>query len=137
MNIHSEAPVRPRIILAESEAERLSTLATQMEQSSPLAAELLLDEIERAEVRPDADVPATVVRMGSHVEFLDEAHDSRRTVQLVWPSEADIGAGRISILTPVGAGLIGLAEGAVILWPDRAGQERSLRILKVTPPEAD
>jgi regulator of nucleoside diphosphate kinase len=53
---------------------------------------------------------------------------------LVYPAEADIEAGRISILTPVGAGLIGLAEGASILWPDRDGHERRLRIIAVTPP---
>lgn len=134
MTIETAAPLRPQIILSASEAERLSALATQMEQSSPLAAELLLDEIDRAEVRLDGEVPLTVVRMGSTVEFLDEAHDSRRTVQLVWPADADIGAGRVSVLTPVGAGLIGMSEGADILWPDRAGHERSLRILKVTPP---
>lgn len=134
MSMQSAAPVRPQIILSTTEAEQLSALANQMEQASPLAAELLLDEIDRAELRPDGKVPSTVVRMGSVVEFLDEAHGSRRTVQLVWPPEADIGAGRISVLTPVGAGLIGLSEGADILWPDRAGHERPLHILKVSPP---
>ena len=33
MTIQTKAPVRPKIILARSEAERLSALATQMEQS--------------------------------------------------------------------------------------------------------
>lgn len=134
MTTRTKAPVRPKIVLAQSEADSLSTLASQMEQSSPLASELLLDEIDRADIRPDAKVPATVVRMGSTVEFLDEAHNSRRTIQLVYPAEADIAAGRVSILTPVGAGLIGMSEGAEILWPDREGRKRSLRILKVTPP---
>ncbi len=134
MTIQATAPERPRIILSSTEAERLSALAVQMEQASPLAAELLLDEIDRAELRPDTKVPPSVVRMGSQVKFFDEAHGSHRTVQLVWPADADIGAGRVSVLTPVGAGLIGLSEGADILWPDRAGHERSLRILKVTPP---
>lgn len=134
MTIHATAPLRPKVVLARGEAHRLSTLATQMERSAPLAAELLLDEIDRAVLLADSDVPVTVVRMGSVVEFLDEAHGARRTVQLVYPSDADIGAGRISILTPVGAGLIGLSAGAEIQWPDREGRERSLRILRVTPP---
>lgn len=126
------APARPKIILAESEAEALSTLATQMEASAPQAADLLLDEIERADVLPDTAMPAGVVRMGSTVEFLDEAHGSRRTVQLVYPADADIAAGRISVLTPVGAGLIGLSKGSEIRWPDRDGRERTLRILSVS-----
>jgi regulator of nucleoside diphosphate kinase len=125
---------RPTVVLAQSEASRLSHLAQQMETVAPLAANLLLDEIERAEIRPDEDVPADVVRMGSTVEFLDEAHGARRTVQLVYPADADIAADRVSILTPVGAGLIGLSAGHEILWPDREGRERALRILSVRAP---
>ena len=133
MSSTTTAPARPKIILSRTDAETLSALAERMEASSPQAAELLLNEIERAEVRPDAKVPGNVVRMGSTVEFLDEAHGATRTVQLVLPTEADIAAGRISALTPVGAGLIGLAEGQSILWPDREGVKRPLRILRVTP----
>jgi regulator of nucleoside diphosphate kinase len=122
---------RPSIVLRETDAERLSNLAAQMEGSAPLAASLLLDEIDRAEVRPDHLVPDTIIGMQSVVEFIDGAHDFTRTVTLVYPTEADISAGRISILTPVGAGLIGLSPGQSINWPVRDGHERVLRILKV------
>ena len=127
---------RPPIILGAAEAERLSALALQSEASAPLAAGLLLDEIERARVCADARVPADVVRMGSRVEFVDEAHGEAPTVQLVWPAEADIALGRVSVMTPVGAGLIGLRPGQSILWPDRGGGQRALRIVSVTPPAA-
>lgn len=130
----STASRRPPIILAETEAERLSALALQMEHRSPFAASLLLDEIERAELRPDAEVPADVVRMRSTVVFFDDSHGTTRTVQVVYPTEADVAAGRISVMAPVGAGLIGLAAGQNIRWPDRDGRERSLRILRVLPP---
>ena len=63
----ADAVVRPHLIMAETEAEQLSTLALQMEQAAPLAADLLLREIDRAEVRPDADMPDHVVRMRSTV----------------------------------------------------------------------
>ncbi len=126
--------LRPTIVLAEGEADRLSALAIQMEHAAPLAAGMLLDEIDRAEVWPDADMPDDVVRMHSTVQFLDTAHGQRRTVLLVYPSEADISVGKISVLTPVGAGLIGLRTGQEILWPDRDGHARPLRILKVKPP---
>lgn len=126
--------LRPTIVLAEGEADRLSALAIQMEHAAPLAAGMLLDEIDRAEVWPDADMPDDVVRMHSTVQFLDTAHGQRRTVLLVYPSEADISVGKISVLTPVGAGLIGLRTGQEILWPDRDGHTRPLRILKVKPP---
>lgn len=130
----SAALARPKVILGETDAERLSALALQMEATAPFAAGLLLGEIDRAEIQPDAVVPADVVRMHSTVAFLDEAHGKRRTVLLVFPNEADIATGKISVVTPVGAGLIGLSAGDEILWPNREGRERSLKILRATPP---
>lgn len=126
------APARPHIIISRSDADRLASLAEQMERASPLAADLLLDEVERAEIRDDQAVPDDVVGMHSVVEFTDEAHGKPRVVQLVYPPEADIAQGRISVLTPIGAGLIGLSAGQTIMWPDREGHERPLQILKVT-----
>lgn len=134
MPAQADAVARPRIIMAETEVERLSTLALQMAPAAPLAADMLLKEIDRAEIRPDADMPGDVVRMRSTVRFEDDAHGAARSVLLVYPKEADIAAGKISVLSLVGAGLIGLAVGQSIQWPDRDGHERALRILKVEPP---
>lgn len=128
---------RPPIHMIEADADKLSGLALQVEQRVPAVASLLLAEIERAEVHAPGDLPPGVVTMMSTVEFVDEGSGTRRTVQLVYPPDADIAAGRISILTPVGAGLIGLGEGQSILWPDRDGHERRLRIVKVSRPEAE
>jgi regulator of nucleoside diphosphate kinase len=130
------AVARPSIVLAESEADRLTTLAQQVLSSeAATGAALLLEEIERACVVPDQELPPHVVRMHAVVEFVDEGRDQRRTVVLVYPREADIAAGKVSITSPVGAGLIGLSVGQQILWPDRDGRERPLRILKVRAPE--
>ncbi len=127
------AHARPPIVLAESEADRLSLLAQQSLPAS--GAQLLLQEIERADVVPDEQLPCDVVRMHAVVEFVDEGRDQRRTVVLVYPREADIAAGKVSITSPVGAGLIGLSAGQEISWPDRDGRERPLRILRVRAPE--
>lgn len=134
MLAQADAVARPHLIMAETEVERLSTLALQMEQAAPLAADMLLREIDRAEIRPDAEMPDHVVRMRSTVRFEDDAHGAARSVLLVYPKEADIAAGKISVLSLVGAGLIGLSVGQSIQWPDRDGHERLLRILKVEPP---
>lgn len=132
----TRASMRPPIQLAASDAERLSALALRCETGAPQVAELLFTELERARIRPDAALPADVVRPGSRVAFVDESHGGRRTVTLVYPAEADIAAGRISVLTPIGVGLLGLSPGQTILWPDREGARRTLRILSVSPPEA-
>jgi regulator of nucleoside diphosphate kinase len=64
-----------------------------------------------------------------------KADDGReRRVELVFPGEADIGAGKISILTPIGTALIGLSEGQSIAWTARDGSERHLTVLKVEGP---
>jgi regulator of nucleoside diphosphate kinase len=123
---------RPTIHLIDTEQTRLLDLAHAIRSRQPELSELLQAELDRAEVHDAASLPPGVVCMHSTVEFLDEGSGTRRTVQLVYPHEADIAAGRISVLTPVGAGLIGLSEGQSILWPNRVGQERPLRIIQVT-----
>ncbi|MEA3539369.1 MAG: nucleoside diphosphate kinase regulator [Pseudomonadota bacterium] len=123
---------RPPIHLIDSEAERLGDLALAAEARLPEVAALLLREIERAEVHAVESLPRGVVCMGARVDFIDEGSGARRTVELVYPPEADMAEGRLSILSHVGAGLIGLAEGQTIRWPDRSGTERVLRIETVS-----
>lgn len=130
----STAARRPPIVLSETDAERLSALALQREATAPGLAALLLSELERAAVRPDRRAPRDVVRMNARVEYLDAAHAAPRTVQLVYPEQADIAAGRISVFTPIGVGLLGLKAGQAILWPDRDGRERLLTVLRVEEP---
>ena len=129
-NVHA-FPYSPALVLSETDAERLSALALRAIDAQPVVAGLLLAEIERAEVRPDPQTPDKAVGMGATVQFLDEVSGRRRTVELVYPQDADIAADRISVLTPIGAGLIGLSEGQTIAWPDRDGHTRLLRILEV------
>lgn len=126
---------RPPVHLIDTEADNLTNLALGVAETMPQVSDLLLREIARATIHGAARVPADIVTMQSTVQFKDEASGAERTVRLVYPAEADISAGRISILTPVGAGLIGLREGHSIRWPDREGRERRLTILKVTQPD--
>lgn len=122
---------RPTIRLVDAEAERLADLAVRAAAAVPDVAEQLLSEIDRAEIYSATSIPDNVITMYSDVEYLDEASGQRRRVQLVYPNDADISTGRISILTPVAAGLIGLSEGQAISWPDRDGHERRLVVVSV------
>ncbi|QWT16603.1 nucleoside diphosphate kinase regulator [Sphingobium xenophagum] len=130
----TNAAKRPPIHMIDTEADGLADLAMNASDSAPQVSLLLLGEIERATTHERGAIPADVVTMGATVEFIDEATGADRTVELVYPKHADIAASRVSILTPVGAGLIGLREGQSILWPDRSGHERRLRIVKVLQP---
>ena len=131
MTTYRKARARPPIQIRETDAERIGNLAIEAEERLPQVAELLLAEINRAKVVQDSRLPGDVVAMQSIVKFVDEASDAERTLQLVYPQAADIEAGRISILSLVGAGLLGLRPGQSISWPDRAGKQRALRIIEV------
>lgn len=122
---------RPAIQLRETDADRIADLAVGIEARLPQLSSLLMQEVERARIVPDARLPADVVGMGSQVRFVDETSGAERTVRLVYPNEADIEAGRISILTPIGAGLIGLKQGQSIRWEDRDGHPKVLRVIAV------
>ena len=77
-----------------------------------------------------------MVRIGSIVEF--EVDDGRRLkLQLVLPENADINAKRISVLTPVGAALIGLSPRQSMEWSGNDGKERVLTVLAVSRPQSD
>ncbi|SBV32700.1 GreA/GreB family elongation factor [uncultured Sphingopyxis sp.] len=117
--------------MIDSEAECLSNLALAVEERLPDVSELLLGEISRAVLHKRERMPVDTVTMHSHIGFADEASDREYRCQLVFPKDADIAENRISILTPVGAGLIGLKPGQSILWPDREGRKRTLTVRTV------
>lgn len=128
---------KPPIHLIDSEADALSELAMKAEARFPDVSAKFNEEIDRAIIHTHDDLPADVVSMGSEVEFLDEGSGAGRSVQLVWPEEADLDQDRLSVLTLVGAGLIGMKEGTAIPWPDKNGHVRMLRIAKVKQPARD
>lgn len=121
----------PPVVLDMAYVESLQRLAAAAMERSPDVADRLLQEIERATVLPSSDVPATVVNIGSEVTFRDEATGKEQSVILVLPTDADILERRVSVVTPIGAALIGLAEGASILWQTRDGETRRLTITRV------
>ena len=125
---------KPSIHLIDTDYDIIAGLALSIERRSPELSKLLLDEINRAEIHERDVIPPDVVTMGSEVEFLDVEAGTKREVRLVLPADADIEAGRVSILTSVGAGLIGLREGQSIDWPCPSGRRRVLRILNVRRP---
>jgi len=120
----------PNIIVSNADYERLTDLATASIEHQPEVAEELLSEMDRAKIVQDGNVPAGVVRMGSTVTFRSD--DGRElTETLVYPVDEDSSAHKISVMTPVGAALIGLAEGQSISWTARDGRRHELTIEKV------
>jgi regulator of nucleoside diphosphate kinase len=132
-NIMLSHNLRPRITLGDIEHHQLLVLAMTGSGHSPDAADDLFRELDRARVVPENKLPADVVRMGSRVTYRTD-DGVVRTVELVYPGQANISAERISVLTPVGTALIGLRAGQSITWLTRTGQKKVLTALSVSPP---
>ncbi|MGD9866520.1 MAG: nucleoside diphosphate kinase regulator [Hyphomicrobiales bacterium] len=128
-------PALPPLVLSKEDYHRLSSLATAAQRHLPDAAARLSDEIERAELR--ASVPSDVVTMNALVRFRDETTGIEREIRLVYPPDADIASGRVSILTPIGTALIGLAEGGSIDWTTPERGTRRFTVLAVTRKRLD
>jgi regulator of nucleoside diphosphate kinase len=137
MRNHRAGDARPPIHLPVSESDVVARLALQAEHRQPVVAAMLLEEIERAELHDSDTMPDNVVILGSEVGFVDEKTKQMRNVTLVMPAHANIAEGRISILTPMGAALYGLAAGDSIDWPDLDGNSRRITIKRVTQPGAN
>ena len=135
MNLCDTGALRPPIHLLASESDLVASLALQAEQRQPVVAAMLLEEIERAELHDAGEIPDGYVRLNSRVTFMDERSGKERQVKLVVPAQANIAEGRISIVTPMGAALYGLAEGACINWPDLDGHERPICVVRVEQPD--
>lgn len=129
--LKSQLARRPSIIISTEDYQILISLAAHCARRTPEAAALLMEETDRAEVVPRISLPAGVVAIGSDVVFTDGPNGITRRVQLVMPAEADIEQGRVSILSLVGAGLIGLSAGQSIDWPTQDGRLRCLSVLSV------
>jgi regulator of nucleoside diphosphate kinase len=124
---------KPTITMTRSDHERLSRLAESYSARNPDVADELLAELDRARVVEDGRIAADVVRMGSSLRFTSDLGEDRR-VTLVFPGEADIAEGKISILTPIGAALIGLSAGQSIDWTARDGRTHRLTVESVEAP---
>jgi regulator of nucleoside diphosphate kinase len=132
MDHRAPAGAKPPLVIGEIDHRNLISLALAMEKTSPDVSTSLLAELDRARVVPQDKVPARAVRMGSSVVFQTNGGSERR-ITLVLPGEADIDSGRISIMTPIGAALIGLSTGQSIRWRARDGREQELTIVEVEP----
>ena len=124
---------KPKIVVSEAEYDRLVGLATAALDRIPEVAEELLAEMDRASVVAEKSVPRNAVRMGSTVEYQTADGDKRR-VTLVYPGDANIADGKISIMTPIGTALIGLSPGQSINWIARDGRQHELTVVAVEQP---
>lgn len=118
---------KPAIVMTRLDHERLTRLAEASADRNAAVADQLFAELDRARIVADRQISPAIVRMGSSVRFTTDAGEDR-TVTLVFPGEADIAEGKVSILTPIGSALIGLSAGQSIDWKARDGRTHRLTV---------
>lgn len=126
----------PPIIISAEDHQTLAEIAmlAAARKRQPAIAEVLAEELGRAEVVPKSSLPCDVVAMNSTVEYEDGVTDQVRRVTLVYPGEEEWDHNRVSVLSPIGAALIGLGEGQTMYWRTPLGGWRGLKVLRVLCP---
>jgi len=120
--------------LTQIDYVRLTRLASLSHRNASEAVQALL---ENSELVPSAAVPATVITMYTQVLLQGDAGTAPYKVTLCYPDDAEPSQGFISVLSPLGASLLGLRVGDVAQWRTPLGQERTAHILEVLfQPEA-
>jgi len=90
----------------------------------------LEEELDRAEVVQQKDIPEDVITMRSKVRLKDLDTGEEMIYRLVFPTEANYDEGRISILAPIGTAMLGYRRDDVIEWQVPSGVRR-LRVEEV------
>jgi len=119
------------VYIAHDQLEQLQNVA---DHSMAPGGPLLRQELERAIVLSDNDSPQIFVRLNSIVEYTDLLSGRTRKLAVVLPHEADIDQNRISVLTPVGAALLGLTPDQPFSWTAEDGRPHALVVRSVTEP---
>lgn len=120
----------PPLLIGDQSEAVLRGIARAAMTYAPDVAERLLGEVERADVVAESELPDDVVRMGSFVTYQVRLTGAINTIRIVPPREADLRRSRVSVISDVGAALIGLKPGQQIEW-EFGGRRHVLEVLRV------
>jgi regulator of nucleoside diphosphate kinase len=132
--MHSPDPMRPAITLGRDEHRRLLIVAMRAAGHTADDSDYLHHELDRAAVVADKMLPRDVVRVGSLVTYRKDGYGPR-TATLAYPEHAAGSAERLSVMSPVGAALIGLRAGQSITRMGWDGAFTRVSVLSVVPPK--
>ena len=123
------------IFITESDMKRLHPLIEEIKNPREDLRGLQA-ELEHARVVTPSDVPTDVITMNSKARLRDLDTDEEMVFTLVFPVNASIEYGRISVVAPIGTAMLGHRVGDEFEWQVPAGSVR-LRVEEVLyQPEA-
>jgi regulator of nucleoside diphosphate kinase len=130
---------RGNIILSSLDAKRIRQYIEEAKQKGTLndfTIQRLVYEINMAEIREPDKIPNNIVTMNSEINFSFINLKKQGKIKIVYPNEADVKKGRISIFSPIANVLLGHKEGDIIEWIGPMG-EMNIQIEKIVyQPEA-
>ena len=123
--------IKNPIYVTSQDKQRLEDLLIEVEASDPRKhgdLKALTEELDRAVIVDPKDVFSNVITMNSRAEMRDLETGETVAFTVVFPSEANIDEEKISVLAPIGAGMLGYRVGDEFEWKVPDG----LRRMKVT-----
>jgi regulator of nucleoside diphosphate kinase len=119
-------------LITDADYDRLNHLAETLRYggSHGMHVTNLKEQLSRRKVVPTTKVPKSVVTMHSEVRVRDPKGDEVETYTLVYPDAADITEGKLSVLAPMGAALLGARQGQVVKF-ETPGGVRRLKVMKI------
>lgn len=124
---------RPPVYVRGSDMPELWRIAAEARKTAS-ETDLFLQEFDRLRLAPET-TEGDFVRLDSSVVYKDLRTKRQRRVRVVRPGSEMPGENEVSLLSPIGAALIGLMEGAIFRWAAADGQFQAIKVLEVTPPE--
>ena len=123
--------MKSTIYITSQDKQRLEELLAEVAVFDPRKQgdlKALEEELRRAVIVDPKEVPADVITMNSRAELIDLDSGETVTFTLVFPPHANIDEERISVLAPIGAGMLGYRVGDEFEWKVPEGVRR----MKVT-----
>ncbi|AWN38850.1 nucleoside diphosphate kinase regulator [Methylobacterium radiodurans] len=123
----------PPLIIPMPDFRTLRLVASGVRDTCAQAttATWLAAELDRAAVVTSDVVPADVVTMHARVEYRDDVTEQIGRMTLVYPGEDHWDERCVSVLSPLGAAVLGLSEGQSIRWRTPSGGMRGVTVLRV------
>jgi regulator of nucleoside diphosphate kinase len=131
-NVLSQLEGQPNIIVTKWDLGRLQYLLSAHATTwSWRAVEFLVGELMRAHIVDEEIVPGNIVTMRSRVMYRESDSEVDQVITLAYHSDRDLYPDALSVLTPLGAALVGLPEGQSITYPAPDGRLKRARVVQI------
>ncbi|OSZ77819.1 hypothetical protein CAP36_15785 [Chitinophagaceae bacterium IBVUCB2] len=116
---------QPVLLTKEDHATIMYYLRNQsvLNAADRQSANALQQELKRARLMDENQLPPGMVRLGSRIKVRDKETNALMELKIVTPGQANWKEKKISVLSPLGTALIGFCAGVTVNWMMPAGEK--------------